>query len=58
MKVLDDKNQVNTRLVEIARSVGNNWLVTSGLKDGEKFVVEGFQKIIPGVAVKPIPWKP
>ncbi|KQP40871.1 RND transporter [Methylobacterium sp. Leaf104] len=32
------------------------WIVEEGLKAGETVVVEGFQKIQPGMAVKPVPW--
>lgn len=33
------------------------WVVEEGLKRGETVVVEGFQKIQPGMAVNPVPWK-
>lgn len=33
------------------------WIVEEGLKAGETVVVEGFQKIQPGMAVNPVPWK-
>lgn len=33
------------------------WIVEEGLKAGETVVVEGFQKIQPGMAVNPAPWK-
>lgn len=32
------------------------WIVEEGLKPGEIVVVEGFQKIQPGMAVNPVPW--
>ncbi|GAA0277732.1 Solvent efflux pump periplasmic linker SrpA [Methylorubrum aminovorans] len=32
------------------------WIVEEGLKAGETVVVEGFQKIQPGMAVNPVPW--
>lgn len=32
------------------------WIVEDGLKPGETVVVEGFQKIHPGLAVNPVPW--
>ena len=34
------------------------WIVEEGLKPGETVVVEGFQKVQPGMAVAPQPWKP
>ena len=33
------------------------WIVEEGLSPGETVVVEGFQKIQPGMAVNPVPWK-
>ncbi|WP_407521337.1 efflux RND transporter periplasmic adaptor subunit [Methylobacterium oryzisoli] len=33
------------------------WIVEEGLKAGETVVVEGFQRIQPGMAVSPLPWK-
>lgn len=38
-------------------AVGGKWIITSGLSAGDVVVVEGFQKIRPGVPVQPIPWK-
>ena len=43
---------VTPRLLEVDRAIGNNWLVTGGLKDGDRVVVDGLQKIRPGMAVK------
>lgn len=43
---------VTPRILETDRAIGNNWLVTSGLKDGDLVVVDGLQKIRPGMAVK------
>jgi membrane fusion protein (multidrug efflux system) len=33
------------------------WIVEDGLKAGETVVVEGFQRIQPGMAVNPVPWQ-
>ena len=32
------------------------WLVSEGLKDGDRVVVDGFQKFVPGDKVKPTAW--
>lgn len=37
--------------------VGEQSIITKGLNPGDMVVVEGFQKIRPGAAVQPIPWK-
>lgn len=52
--VLDAGNKIVERSLSIARAIGNQWLVTSGLKDGDRLVVEGIQKIRPGVEVEPV----
>ncbi|HEY2398733.1 MAG TPA: efflux transporter periplasmic adaptor subunit, partial [Steroidobacteraceae bacterium] len=35
------------------RAIGDKWLVTAGLKAGERVIVEGIQFAKPGAAVKP-----
>lgn len=52
--VIDDKNQVVTRHVDMGRRMGAMWVVNGGLKDGEQIVIEGLQKVRPGVEVNPI----
>jgi membrane fusion protein (multidrug efflux system) len=37
------------------RTVGDKWLVTAGLKPGDKVVVEGLGKIRPGQPIRPVP---
>ncbi len=49
---LEGVYNVAPRLLEIDRPIGNSWLVTGGLKDGDRVVVDGLQKIRPGMAVK------
>ena len=48
----DDK--VERRQIVASRRVENDWVVDSGLKSGERIVVEGIAKLKPGAAVKPI----
>ncbi|HCJ1280299.1 TPA: efflux transporter periplasmic adaptor subunit, partial [Klebsiella pneumoniae] len=31
---------------------GDKWLITSGLKPGDKVIISGLQKVRPGVTVK------
>lgn len=42
---------VERRPVEIARSIGNRWLVSSGLAPGERLLFEGHMKARPGQTV-------
>lgn len=51
--VVDVENKVEARIVTTAEAINHQWLVTSGLKEGDKIVVEGLQKIRPGAAVAP-----
>ena len=50
--LVNDKNQVETRNVVAAQAVGDQWLITSGLKPGDKVIVSGLQKVRPGATVK------
>ncbi|HYC42486.1 MAG TPA: efflux RND transporter periplasmic adaptor subunit [Noviherbaspirillum sp.] len=36
---------------------GDKWVISEGLKPGDKIIAEGFQKAKPGAVVKPVPWK-
>lgn len=53
--VVGADNKVEPRIVKVDRTVGSNWLVTDGLKNGDKLIVEGLQKIRPGALVNPSP---
>ncbi|MBS5194319.1 MAG: efflux RND transporter periplasmic adaptor subunit [Morganella morganii] len=52
VNVVNAKNEIEVRPVTVGQSYGNKWLVTSGVNNGERVVVEGFQKIKAGAAVK------
>ena len=56
--VVDDKGAVAARPVKVAMGQGNRWIITEGLKPGERVIVEGFQKLRPGATVKTVPWNP
>lgn len=43
------------RTINADRTVGDKWLVTAGLKPGDKVVVEGLGKIRPGQPIRPVP---
>src|SRR5262252_477859 len=42
---------VEQRMVKVGERVGNLWIIASGVKPGEKVIVEGLQKVQPGVKV-------
>jgi len=43
------------RKVKADRTIGDNWVVTAGLKPGEKIIVEGLGRVKPGARVRPVP---
>lgn len=45
------ENMAEQRMVTILESNGNNWIVTSGLNDGDKLIVSGLQNARPGGSV-------
>jgi len=49
---------VEQRMVKAGERVGNLWIIDSGLKPGEKVIVEGLQKVKPGVQVSAKTGKP
>ena len=54
--VVDGENKVSIRPVKVGDRVGTEWIVAEGLKQGERVVVEGVQKVRPGVQVNPKPF--
>ncbi|MDB4956751.1 MAG: hlyD [Myxococcales bacterium] len=49
--VVGDGGKVEVRTIVAERAIGDRWLVTSGLKEGDKLIVEGLNKIGPGMPV-------
>ncbi|EKU82769.1 membrane fusion protein (multidrug efflux system) [Massilia sp. UYP32] len=59
--VIGADNKPVPRQIQIASQQDENWVVTGGLKEGEKVMVDGFQKLQmlpPGTPVKPVQWTP
>ncbi|MBS0275060.1 MAG: efflux RND transporter periplasmic adaptor subunit [Proteobacteria bacterium] len=53
--VVDNKGIARLRLIKISRAIGDKWLVTGGLKAGDRLVVEGLQKAQPDTPVNAVP---
>jgi membrane fusion protein (multidrug efflux system) len=51
--VVDKDNKVATREIKVGSKVGSHWLITEGLKPGERVVFEGLQKVKDGATVNP-----
>jgi membrane fusion protein (multidrug efflux system) len=57
--VVGEGNKPGPRPVKIGGSFNGSWVVTDGLKAGDKVIVDGFQKMfVPGAPVTPVPWQP
>lgn len=52
---VDESNKVNIRPVRLGDTVGNQRIITDGLKPGERVIVEGLQKVRQGMVVNPKP---
>ena len=48
-------NTALTRTVTTDRTVGAAWLVTGGLRAGDRVIVEGLGKVKPGKPIRPVP---
>ncbi|MCK5807492.1 efflux RND transporter periplasmic adaptor subunit [bacterium] len=55
--VVSKENKVELREIKIAHSIGDKWLVTDGIKDGERVIVEGGQLVKDGVTVTTVDYK-
>jgi len=53
--VVESDNKVAERVVTADRAIAGEWLITAGLKPGERVVLDGLQKVRPGAVVKPVP---
>lgn len=53
--VVNEKNQVESRTVVTPQAIGDRWLITEGLKNGDRVIISGLQKVRPGVTVVAIP---
>ncbi|NNG22569.1 efflux RND transporter periplasmic adaptor subunit [Massilia sp. ML15P13] len=61
LMVVGADNKPTPRTVKIGSQQGASWVVTEGLKEGERVMVDGFQKLQmlpPGTPVKVVPWAP
>jgi membrane fusion protein (multidrug efflux system) len=52
--VIGAGDKVEVRTLATERAIGDRWLVTSGLAAGDRLIVEGLNKVGPGMPVKPV----
>jgi membrane fusion protein (multidrug efflux system) len=49
--VVGEDGKVQLRVLTTSRTIGDKWLVTNGLNDGDRLIVKGLQMVRPGTAV-------
>jgi len=54
---VDAGDKVQQRVLTLDRTIGDQWLVSSGLAPGDRLIVEGMQRVRPGAAVKVVPFQ-
>lgn len=55
--VVKPDDTLELRSVTTGRTYGDRWVIEAGLKAGERVVVDGFQKVMPGARVAPQDWR-
>jgi len=58
LAVLTADNHVDFRSVDVGERMGEDWIVTRGVRAGERVVVEGFMTLRPGMPVRPSAYGP
>ena len=51
-------NKAELRTLQTSRTIGDDWLVTGGVKPGDRIIVEGGMNLRPGMPVAPARWEP
>jgi membrane fusion protein (multidrug efflux system) len=54
--IVDTDGKVQQRMITVDRTIGDKWLVSSGIAQGDRVIVEGMQKVRPGASVKVVPF--
>jgi membrane fusion protein (multidrug efflux system) len=54
--LVNETNAVHLQPVTVGDQIGSDWVITGGLKPGDRVVVEGTQKAREGAVVKPEPY--
>ena len=56
LMVVDAENKATPLPVKTGSMTGGDFVIESGLKGGEKIIINGLQKARPGTVVKAVPW--
>lgn len=54
--VVDGRGIARLRVLTAPRAIGNSWLVTAGLKPGDRLIIQGLQNVRPGQPVLAVPF--
>ena len=52
--IVDETGKVAQRMLTLDRAIGDQWLVSTGLNPGDRLIVEGSQRVRPGMPVKAV----
>lgn len=55
--IVGAEGKAELRLLTLDRAIGDKWIVSEGLVPGDRVIVEGVQRVRPGMAVKVVPFK-
>jgi membrane fusion protein (multidrug efflux system) len=55
--VVATDGKVAPRPIKVGAQQRGQWVILDGLKNGDQVMVDGFQKLRGGAAVKPVPWQ-
>lgn len=53
--VVNPENKVESRQIEVSEKIGDFYVVSEGLQEGDKVILEGIQKVRPGMEIIPQP---
>jgi len=56
--VVNQNNEVEGRTLEVGKIYRDQYVALSGVSEGEKVIVTGYQKVKPGAKVNPSEWQP
>jgi len=55
--IVDAQGKVEQRMLTLDRAIRDKWFVSAGLTPGDRVIVEGIQKVKPGISVKVVPFE-
>lgn len=54
--VVGQDSKAEIRMIKLLRQIGEDWLIEGGLKHGDQLIVEGIQRVRPGMPVQAAPY--